>query len=82
MKRPAAPPDLMKVIACGCSTKSPCSQKLCSCKSANLSCTSICKCQADEKCKNEHTMRLKDPEGMEEEVDAQYESESEEDMDD
>ena len=30
--------------------------------------------------KNEHTMRLNDPEDMEEEVDAQYKSESEDDM--
>ena len=41
----AGPPDLLKVIRCGCGCKGPCGNS-CSCRKAGLNCTSTCKeCQ-------------------------------------
>lgn len=50
-----APPELMKVVACGCTTDTPCERNSCSCKTAGLSCTSFCKCQGQVVCRNPHT---------------------------
>ena len=47
-----APPDLLKIVACGCSTQRPCSRNSCSCKSAGVSCTTFCKCLANQNCEN------------------------------
>ncbi len=41
------PPELMKVIACSCSSDTPCRQKNCSCSLAGLSCRTSCKCEAN-----------------------------------
>ncbi|MES9884700.1 MAG: hypothetical protein ABW185_27970 [Sedimenticola sp.] len=51
-----APPQLMKVVACGCSTQTACSRQTCSCHGAALSCTSFCKCITLGSCNNPHTM--------------------------
>ncbi len=48
-------PELMKVIACGCSSDMPCSRASCSCKAAGISCTSYCKCTGNESCQNKFT---------------------------
>ena len=40
----AAPPQIMKVIACNCSAQPACSRATCSCRAAAISCTSFCKC--------------------------------------
>ncbi len=50
-----APPELMEVVACGCSSQNACSRNTCSCKAAGLSCTSFCKCQVSDNCHNPHT---------------------------
>ena len=50
-----APPELMKVVACGCSGQSACSRKNCSCITSDVSCTGFCKCMAQDSCKNPHT---------------------------
>ena len=50
-----APPELMKVVACGCGAQNACSRNNCSCKTAGLSCTSFCKCLAQESCNNPQT---------------------------
>ena len=52
-----APADLMKVIACGCSTQTPCSRGTCSCQKAGVSCTTYCKCMAQDDCNNPHTVQ-------------------------
>ncbi len=49
-----APPELMEVVACGCSSQSACSRNTCSCKAAGFSYTSFCKCQASNNCHNPH----------------------------
>lgn len=43
-----APKDVLKVIACSCSTANACSRNNCSCKAAGLSCTTFCKCGAQD----------------------------------
>ena len=70
----------MKVIACGCSTTTLCGRKQCICKNANMSCTAFCKCQAGDRCKNEHTVKPEDE--SEETEEAEYEGDSESDSGD
>lgn len=50
-----APNELMKIVACGCGTDTPCSRKNCSCKIAGLSCTTFCNCGAEDICNNCYT---------------------------
>ena len=57
----AAPPNILKMIKCGCSSSAPCSSMRCSCSSAMLSCSVFCSCQADENCKNKQTIAAKIP---------------------
>lgn len=73
MRWPAAPPGLLKVIACSCASGTPCSRKQCSCKSAGMSCTSFCKCQAGEHCHNEHTTKHDEAQEAEDQYD-QYDN--------
>ena len=47
-----APSELMKIIACGCGTETPSSRSNCSCKTAGVSCTTYCKCYAQQECLN------------------------------
>lgn len=78
MTRPAAPPGLLKVVACSCATSTPCKRKQCSCKNAGMSCTSFCKCQAGEHCQNEHTTKHDEIDDTEELYD-QYDSDPNDD---
>ncbi len=55
-----APPELMKVVACGCIVDKACSRNTHSCKSAVLSCTSHCKCLDQEKCYNPYKKNKKE----------------------
>ena len=41
---PALPPEVQKLMACGCSADEPCSKGACSCKTLKLGCTEFCKC--------------------------------------
>lgn len=57
--RAPAPSELLKIVACGCSVNKEnlaCTRGSCSCKSAGISCTTFCKCEAHEACQNEHTL--------------------------
>ena len=48
-----ASPELMEMVACGCSATSACSnKKQCSCQAAGLSCTLFCRCLAHDNCHN------------------------------
>ena len=47
-----APKELLQLVACACKS---CSRSNCSCKSAGISCTSYCKCEANENCFNIYT---------------------------
>ena len=50
-----APRALLQCVACGCKSKSPCSTRGCSCRASKLSCTTYCRCCADDNCANENT---------------------------
>jgi hypothetical protein len=50
-----APVDLLKIVACKCSSAKPCGRNNCSCKAAALSCTAFCQCSGQESCQNPHT---------------------------
>ena len=52
-----APNELLELVACGCKSVPPCSRAKCSCRSAGVSCTSYCKCEAKEHCANVHTKK-------------------------
>ncbi len=62
-----APPELMKVVACGCCAQNACSSNICSCHAARLSCTSFCKCIPQNRCHNPNTRIVE--EGSEDEND-------------
>ena len=55
--KPVGPPALMKVIACSCSSDTPCRRKNCSCSLTGLTCTTFCKCEANADCRNTFTVR-------------------------
>ena len=48
-----APKELLQLVACGCKT---CSRSNCSCRSAGVSCTPYCKCEATD-CANVYTQK-------------------------
>ena len=50
-----APPCVMKLISCSCTSESPCATHRCGCNSANLSCTIFCKCNESSNCENRCT---------------------------
>ena len=50
-----APPEILKVICCGCSTEHPCSTVWFVCVTA---CTVFCSCHVDEKCNNQWTKHV------------------------
>ena len=50
------PPELLKVIACNCSSDKPCSRATCSCRGNTVSCTGYCQCEAHEQCHNSYTV--------------------------
>ena len=52
----AAPSNPMKTVACGCGRDKSCSRNNCSCRSASLSCTTYCNCEAiKEVCHDDNT---------------------------
>ena len=55
-----APPRILKLVACGCKSDTPCSRGNCSCRLASLSCTTYCHCKADDKCMNPSTIHTSD----------------------
>ena len=56
--KPVGPPELLKVIACRCSSDTPCRRNNCNCSSAGLSCTTFCKCEANtDLCQNTFTIK-------------------------
>ena len=53
---PALPPEVQKLMACGCSADEPC-KGACSCKTLKLGCTEFCKCYGQ--CHNPYTSHIK-----------------------
>ena len=52
-----APPDILKAIACSCSSHEACSGGMCTGSHGSMSCTTYCNCGANEdKCHNHHTV--------------------------
>ena len=49
---PLAPPEILELIRCGCSSASPCSTARCRCSAAKLPCTIFCNCHSDSHCGN------------------------------
>ena len=43
-----APPDLVKIVRCGCSSTTPCQSKRCGCRSHGLLCTMFCACRGED----------------------------------
>ena len=68
----AAPPEVLKMISCKCSSEKPCSRRNCTCSGAQLSCTEFCACHAFQ-CENQWTVR----EISDEEDDGSSDSDSE-----
>ena len=52
---PLAPPELLKVIKCGCSAERSCATKRCSCMGHGLGCTIFCHCRQGGDCYNKYT---------------------------
>ena len=46
-----------RTSAAGCSTQTLCSRRTCSCQTAGVSCTTYCKCMAQDDCNNPHTVQ-------------------------
>jgi len=75
-----APMELLKVVACGCaSTDIACYRNSCTCKTSGVSCTSYCKCTAQEMCHNPNTIH---DEVCDDENDSHGESDDGSDTDD
>ena len=53
---PALPPEVQRLMACGCSAVEPCSKGTCSCKTLKLGCTEFCKCYGQ--CHNPYTSHI------------------------
>ena len=47
-----APPEVLELLRCGCSTNEPCSTQRCGCHTGNLPCTFFCACHAESHCQN------------------------------
>ena len=50
-----APPEILILLRCGCTSDKPCHTARCGCVSAHLSCTFFCACQGEIRCGNEFT---------------------------
>ena len=57
-----APPSVLKLIKCGCSTAQPCTSARCSCSVARLSCSLFCACRGENECGNPQTITLDEDE--------------------
>ena len=51
-----APPEVLQMIRCGCSSETPCYTSHCRCTAAKLPCTVSCACRGEMCCKNERTL--------------------------
>jgi len=76
-----APKELLELVACGCKTVPPCSKANCSCRSAGVSCTTYCKCEAKEHCANVHTKKTEPAVETDEEDEVDETMEEEESVD-
>ena len=47
-----APPEVLKLLRCGCSTNEPCSSHRCGCYKGRLPCTFFCACLGELNCRN------------------------------
>ena len=55
----AAPPEVLKIIKCTCSSPKSCSTRRCSCVAGNVTCSLMCSCQCDrDTCCSESTKRI------------------------
>lgn len=64
-----APPDILQMIRCGCSSERPCSTAQCRCAAAKLPCTLFCKCGGESVCNNEKTRVIETAEENESDID-------------
>ena len=65
-KASIAPESLLKIVSCSCFS---CSSARCSCRNAQLSCTSFCKCSAEERtCNNEFSTTRSDDSANEDDM--------------
>ena len=55
-----APPEVLELLRCGCSTNDPCSSQRCGCQIGHLPCTFFCACHGELSCCNPYN---KDTEG-------------------
>ncbi len=59
-----APPEVLELIQCGCSSSNPCSTARCSCSASKLPCTLFCTCHREAVCGNQNnTAESDDPDG-------------------
>ncbi len=49
-----APPEVLELIRCGCSSSNPCSTARCSCSASKLPCTLFCTCHREAVCGNQN----------------------------
>ncbi len=49
-----APPEVLELVRCGCSSSNPCSTARCSCSASKLPCTLFCNCHKEEICGNQN----------------------------
>ena len=47
-----APPEVLELLRCGCSTNKPCSSQRCGCNNGHLPCTFFCACRGEANCRN------------------------------
>jgi len=47
-----APPEVLELLRCGCSTDEPCRSQRCGCNSRQLPCTFFCACRGGPNCRN------------------------------
>ena len=49
-----APPEILELLRCGCSTDQPCSTQRCGCLTGHLPCTFFCACRGESSCANRY----------------------------
>lgn len=47
-----APPEVLEMLRCGCSSDEPCSTQRCRCHTGHLPCTFFCACRGESRCQN------------------------------
>ena len=58
-----APPEVLKLIRCGCSSSNPCSTARCSCSASKLPCTLFCTCHREAIYGNQNNTESDDADG-------------------